>query len=230
MAMKKCPVCGVSVKVENLQRHVHDQHPRSGVDLDSILTEKEVQEIRRPAGSAPVKMTRRGKILAVVVALVLVGVVAAVIYNASQNVGLKVGQVAPDFTEPTSDGGSVHLYALRGQPVLLEFMDVDCPHCVNEARDVLRPLYLNYSARTTFLSVDVNLVGPQDTVPGINTFRTTYSTPWTYALYDPIVNQAYGITGTPTIYVLDPRGVIVAAYFGETAYATLAAALDRALA
>ena len=218
MAMKKCPVCGVSVKVENLQRHVHDQHPRSGVDLDSILTEKEVQEIRRPAGSAPVKMTRRGKILAVVVALVLVGVVAAVIYNASQNVGLKVGQVAPDFTEPTSDGGSVHLYALRGQPVLLEFMDVDCPHCVNEARDVLRPLYLHY------------WLGPQDTVPGINTFRTTYSTPWTYALYDPIVNQAYGITGTPTIYVLDPRGVIVAAYFGETAYATLAAALDRALA
>lgn len=230
MAMKKCPVCGVSVKVENLQRHVHDQHPRAGIDLDTILTEKEVREIRRPATSASPTMTRRGKIIAVVVALVLVGLVAAVIYNASQNVGLQAGQVAPDFTEPTSDGGSVHLYALRGQPVLLEFMDVDCPHCINEARDVLRYLYQNYSSRTTFLSVDVNLVPPTDTVAGINAFRTTYGTPWTYALYDPLVVQAYAVSGTPTMYVLDPRGVIVAAYFGETGYTTLAAALDRALA
>ena len=32
MATKKCPVCGVSVKAENLQRHVRNQHPRAKVE------------------------------------------------------------------------------------------------------------------------------------------------------------------------------------------------------
>ena len=35
MAQKKCPVCGVSVKLENLERHLRNQHPRADVDLET---------------------------------------------------------------------------------------------------------------------------------------------------------------------------------------------------
>ena len=35
--------------------------------------------------------------------------------------GPKVGQVAPDFTLPTLDGGELTLSSLRGKPVMLEF-------------------------------------------------------------------------------------------------------------
>jgi hypothetical protein len=53
MAMKKCPVCGVSVKLENMERHVKTQHPREEVDLRSLLTEEETVQAKA------VKSTRK---------------------------------------------------------------------------------------------------------------------------------------------------------------------------
>ncbi|PZC47349.1 MAG: Peroxiredoxin [Chloroflexi bacterium] len=35
--------------------------------------------------------------------------------------GVKVGQMAPDFTLPTLDGTDITLSALRGKPIMLEF-------------------------------------------------------------------------------------------------------------
>ena len=45
MAMKKCPVCGVPVKAENLERHVRNQHPHAEVNPDTLLTEDEKAEV-----------------------------------------------------------------------------------------------------------------------------------------------------------------------------------------
>jgi len=231
MAMKKCPVCGVSVKVENLERHVREQHPKTRLDPNELLTEAERHEVSTAASRAALagrpRMTGRGKLILVVVALALVVIVAAIAFR--PNTGLQPGQIAPDFTEPTSDGGSVHLYALRGQPLLLEFMDIDCPHCINEAGNVLRFLYQNYSGRVTFLSADTNSVPPTDDASRINTFRNQTGTPWTYALYDPIIVQTYGVQATPTMYVLDRNSVVVRSFVGETNYTNLAGALDLAL-
>ncbi len=227
--MKKCPVCGVSVKVENLERHVGNQHPRERLEPEQLLTTEERQEVRRATTTSRPSMTRRGKLIAVAVAVILVVVVVALAFRS--NVGIGVGQVAPDFTATTSDGATVHLNALRGQPVLLAFMDIDCPHCINEARDVLPYLYQNYSARVTFLSVDVDFpsLPPTDTRDRINAFRTQYQNTWTFALPDPLITQAYGVSGTPTIYVLDKNGVVVQQFAGESSYADLSVALNRSL-
>jgi len=108
-------------------------------------------------------------------------------------------------------------------------MDIDCPHCINEA-PVLASLWSNYSSRTAFLSVDVNFVPPNpDDAPRINSFRTTYTTPWVYAMDTGSVYPAYGVTSTPTTFILDRNGVVVAVFIGETGYASLASALDKAL-
>lgn len=61
MAMKKCPVCGVSVKDENLVRHVRNQHPHEKV---------EGLEDMRPARTKPARdwkddLVRVGLIVAV---------------------------------------------------------------------------------------------------------------------------------------------------------------------
>jgi len=48
MAMRKCPVCGVSVKEENLPRHVRNQHP--GTKVEEI---KELKGLRPARKSAP---------------------------------------------------------------------------------------------------------------------------------------------------------------------------------
>ena len=225
--MKKCPVCGVSVKVENLERHVRNQHPRAQVEREQILTEAERTEVHRSAPRTRPAMTRRGKMIAAAVAIVLIIVIVALAFR--PNVGLSVGQIAPDFTATTSDDGTVHLNSLRGRPVFLEFMDVDCIHCLNEAQNVLPTLYATYSSRVTFLSVDVDILGSPDTKDRINTFRTQTGNSWTFVLPNAPITQSYGITSTPTMYVLDRNGVIVGAFFGETPYPDLAASLDRAL-
>lgn len=228
MAMKKCPVCGVSVKVENLERHVHDQHPRAHVEPEQILTDAERQNVRRPGPVTRPTMTRRGKMIAGAVAVILVLVIVAIVFR--PNVGLGVGQVAPDFTATTSDGGTIRLSSMRGLPVFLEFMDIDCPHCINEA-GVLSGLYATYSGRVTFISVDVDFssLPPPDDASRINAFRIQHNNTWTFALPNSLTTETYGVTGTPTMYVLDRNGVISAAFLGETSASVLAGAFDRAL-
>ena len=229
MATKKCPVCGVSVKVENLERHVRNQHPHADVDLESLLSSEERQTIQRGGAASRPAITRRGATIVGIIAIVLVVVVILVAFNPFAGTGPGVGQTAPAFTLPASDGGSITLASYRGRPVLLEFMDIDCPHCINEA-PALASLWSNYSSRTAFLSVDVNFVPPNpDDATRINSFRTTYNTPWVYAMDMGSVYPSYGVTSTPTMFTLDRNGVVVAVFVGETGYASLASALDKAL-
>jgi len=230
--MRKCAECGVSVKVENLPAHYAKQHPRA--EVPEALQREAVQVVRAAKAArapAPVALTRNGKILIAAVAVVLAVVLIVIIVNPFR-VGPNVGKVAPDFTLTSTTGSSVTLSALRGEPVLLEFMDVDCPHCQNEATNVLSSLYTAYNARVHFFSVDVNFVPPDDTDTRINAFKTTYNTPWTYALDSTrTVQTTYGITSTPTTYILDRNGVITDILIGEQSggYATYSNALDAAL-
>jgi peroxiredoxin len=231
MSATKCPVCGVSVKAENLERHVRNQHPRETVDVREVLSAEEirqVEEAKRPRG--PV-LSAKGKKITAIAVLVLAVVVVLAVLNPFGNVGPGVGQTAPNFTRPTSTGGSVTLSSFRGTPVLVEFMDVDCPACQNEVT-VLVSVYADYGGTVAFLSVDVSLIGAEDTAARVEAFRSTSGSTWTYAM-DPDhgVTRAYGITATPTTYILDRNGVVTVVYRGQApgGYTTYAAALDAAL-
>ena len=230
--MRKCPECGVSVKVENLPAHYAKQHPRVEVPEDAHREAAQVVRTARAERTrAPVTVTRRGKVLIAAIAVVLAVVLLVIIVNPFR-VGPTVGKEGPDFTLTSTTGASVTLSTLRGEPVLLEFMDVDCPHCQNEATNVLSSLYTAYGGRVHFLSVDVNFVPPDDTDARIEVFKTTYNTPWTYALDSArTVQTAYGVSSTPTTFILDRNGVITAILVGEQAggYATYSNALDAAL-
>ncbi len=230
MATKKCPVCGVAVKVENLERHVKNQHPRDRVETEQLLTQEERRTVGKSKTAGRPALTSAGKrniaILAVVVAAVLIG---AIYFGLSRG-GTNPGQTAPNFTLPTTTTGSVTLSSLRGAPVLLEFMDVDCPYCQQES-GTLSSLYSNYTSRgVQFLSVDMNSDGATDTADRINSFKVLHNTPWTYVM-DPSSSVAgtYGVTATPTMFVLDRNGVVAQEIVGAKSYATLAAALDSVL-
>ena len=69
MAMRECPECGSSVKLENMKRHYANVHP--GQDSAAAISEEEHREIRRTgrAGGSSVAARRVGLILAVVVAV-----------------------------------------------------------------------------------------------------------------------------------------------------------------
>ncbi len=229
MAMKKCPVCGVSVKAENLERHVKNQHPKEHVDLRETLTDEDRKEIRESRSPGRSGLTSGGRrmitIVAIVVAALLVAIVA---YTYLAPPPVRQGTPAPNFTLTSTDGTTITLSVWKGGAVLIEFMDVDCSFCQEEA-PILSALYPTYSASVHFVSVDINFEGQTDTPARITSFKTNYNTPWPYCL-DPgaAVQHAYGVTSTPTIFIVDKTGIINKTMTGvlEASQANLVAALN----
>lgn len=233
MATKKCPVCGVSVKTENLERHLRNQHPKDQVDLSETLTEEEREAIREKKSAGRTGLTRGGRRIIVVAAIVLVvviGLAAALPYLIPPPA--TVGNPAPNWTLTSTDGVTITLSAWRGSPVLIEFMDVDCPYCQQEA-PTLGSIYPNYSGRgVQFVSIDINFEGQADTAARIATFQSTYNTPWPYCL-DPQgiqgVAAKYGATSTPTSFIINKDGTIGAKLVGVQPVANFISALNSAL-
>jgi len=221
MATKKCPVCGVPVKLENLDRHVKMQHPRDKVDLRSVLTEEETSRARAAKVSGKPKFEmRRAWPLAVLAIIIVVVLFFALQKSANNATGIGVGQTAPEISLTTTDGNPIKLSDLRGRPTVLEFMDIDCGHCKNEAV-VLAQVYNDRVSVAYFLSVDVNFVpdinnANSDDATKINEFRTFYNTFWPYVLdSDGSVTREYGVGGTPKCFILDKEGVVRNVFSGE---------------
>jgi len=230
VATKKCHVCEVPVKIENLEKHVRNLHPRAGINPRDLLTEHErltINEASVTRTSARPTVTKRGVFIIGIAAILIIVVLAVIVVNPFRT-GLRPGQTAPDFSVAATDGTTVSLQGLRGKPALLEFMDIDCPHCVNEA-PVLVSLYSTYGSNVSLVSLDVNFIGPEDTIPRITSFQTSENTPWTYALVDSGVTAIYQVTAMPTIYILNANGVVLQVFTGETPLATLNTALSQAL-
>jgi peroxiredoxin len=237
MATKKCPVCGVPVKLENLERHVKTQHPRENIDIRSHLTEEETTQAKA------VKTTKKPNysvarmwplaVLAIIIVVALFIALQKPAANSNGNsTGIGIGQTAPEISMTTTDGNLINLVDLRGKPTVLEFMDVDCGYCINEA-GVLSQVYNDRHLVANFLSVDVNFVGTSDDAAKINQFRSDHNTWWPYALdADGSVTNTYGVVATPKVFVLDQNGVVRNSFdAGEVpgGKATYEAAIDALL-
>jgi thiol-disulfide isomerase/thioredoxin len=136
-----------------------------------------------------------------------------------------------DFTLPNViTGQPVTLSSFRGKIVLLEFMEPWCPHCQHEA-PTLESLYKQFGNKVVFISVAGSWTGPDgkpasaaDAVAFINQYGTT----WTY-VYDSsgtVMNNEFGVTATPTTFIIGKDGSILTTYQGEIAYDTLASYLS----
>ncbi len=223
---KRCPVCGVSVKLENVERHVTRAHPGQSVDFG--LSEEEeairVEKRRRP------RLRSREKLLYPVLAVVIVvAAVVGVALSLRPQPDSQSGTPAADFVLLSTDDNPVHLGSLKGRVILLDFMDVDCGVCRQETPEVLVPLYASYRNNVTFLSINVGFIGDDDTVSEIVSFKSLYDATWTYLVDDRTVAPKYGVTGTPTTFVLNPDLTIYASFKGRASYESLSAALDGAL-
>lgn len=98
--------------------------------------------------------------------------------------------VAPDFTLPTTDGGSVSLSGLRGQPVILYFNEgAGCSSCTVQMAEIEK--YPGFEeAGIRVLPIVMNT--PEQILPDMQYFGVT--TP--YLLDDGTVSDAYGVLGT----------------------------------
>ncbi|MGA8905760.1 MAG: TlpA disulfide reductase family protein [Candidatus Bathyarchaeia archaeon] len=137
----------------------------------------------------------------------------------------------PDFTLlDVVNGQPVTLSSFRGKIVFLEFMEPWCPHCQSMAPN-LEKLYNQFGNKVVFISVAGPWNGPDgkpaSAADAVN-FINQYGSTWTY-VYDSsgtVMNNEFGVTSTPTFFIIGKDGSILTSYTGEQSYDTLAAYLN----
>ena len=120
---------------------------------------------------------------------------------------LALGQAAPDFRLPATDGKSYALADFKDAPVLVIFFT--CNHCpyVIGSDEVTRSTAEKFTARgVKFVGINSNskLTYPEDDFPHMVARMQAQRFPWLY-LHDATqaVARAYGALRTPHFYVFD---------------------------
>ncbi len=185
----------------------------------------------------------RKTILYATIAVVIIGIVAAVGFasrtsvvpeNATKAVGqskLKVGDTAPTFTIATNAGN----FDLAGvsTPVLLEVFAPWCPHCQNEA-PILNDLATKYAGKLAIVAVSGDAVDLEhntaESESNVHVFADQYQTRYPIAFdRDLKVAALYLRQGFPSVYVIDKNKRIRFEQEGEIPEADLVKAIDSAL-
>lgn len=171
------------------------------------------------------------KIVIGIVLIVVIGV--AYWFSQPPPPPLPTSSTAPDFTlrvvGPNGlTGQQVSLSSFRGKVVLLQFMAPECPHCQSMA-PVLVSLYQKYGANVVFLSVSgqaPNWFGATPT--DVANFIHKYGTNWVYVVDSSnSVFNMYGVSSTPTMFIIGKNGDVLNSYVGEITYNTLDPDLAR---
>ncbi len=120
---------------------------------------------------------------------------------------LEIGQVAPDFTLPATDGREYSLTDFAEAPVLVVFFT--CNHCpyVKGSDEVTRKTVEAFAPRgVRFVAINSNDTEfhPDDDFPSMVDRMKEHAFPWTYLRDESQdVARAYGALRTPHFYVFD---------------------------
>jgi len=127
---------------------------------------------------------------------------------ARKNVGIEIGNVAPDFTLPTIDGQVVSLSSLSGKKVILNFWATWCPPCRKEMPDI-EAFYSKHAKDKHVVVLGINLTSAEMSVNDVKRFIKEYKLTFPVLLAKTeetaVLYQAVTI---PTSYIIDSSGVI----------------------
>ncbi len=132
--------------------------------------------------------------------------------------GVNVGQQAPDFSLRDITNETFQLEAVRGTPVLLEFMATSCGACANQA-PILSQSYSSHGTHVKFVSIGINPATDQASV--LSSYATSHNSPWIWIRDTSGISKTYGVTATPTIFILDRDHVVQSLFVGVTNLQTL---------
>ncbi len=184
---------------------------------------------RRPSDEEPSKRhVIRWVAGIVVVALIALAVVLAT-RPPNQAASLDsplVGKPAPPIVATAFNGAHVSLAADRGRYVVINFFASWCPPCQEE-----EPNLVDFAFEQTrspdpavLLSVDID-----DTVSAGRAFVDRWGATWANVPdRGGAIASAYGVASPPMTFLVDPRGVILAAWAGPITASQLESKLAAA--
>lgn len=120
------------------------------------------------------------------------------------NIGVNVGDVAPDFQLQTLEGEDVKLSDYRGKRVMLNFWATWCPPCRAEMPDMVK-FYKEKDIEILAINLTKAESGIQEVKDFVNEFGVTFP-----VLLDEELKVAtqYQIRPIPTSYMIDSDGII----------------------
>lgn len=130
--------------------------------------------------------------------------------------GALIGNTAPDFSLVDSNGQTVDLKDYRGQHVVLEWINFDCPFVKKhyDRSQNMQGLQAKYTARgVVWLSINSSAPGKQGNFEPaeVNRRMQAKGSKASAYLLDPEgkVGRAYGAQTTPHMYIIDPQGTVL---------------------
>lgn len=140
----------------------------------------------------------------------LVPGIQALAGSAAPSVGLRVGNLAPDFSTVMIDGETVRLSDFRGRPVMVNFWYTDCAPCRVEMPE-FEDAYRTYAD----VGLVILAVNREESAEQIRAFRDEIGATFPMLLDENgDIQVLYNVLGYPSTYVLDANGVIVVRNFG----------------
>lgn len=166
----------------------------------------------------------------VVFVLIIMGMSGWAVYDffsssdsTSDETGISVGQVAPDFQLDTHEGESASLSDYRGQRVIVNFWATWCPPCRAEIPD-FQKLYDNEDVEI----LAVNLTDTEESIEGVGAFVEEYE--MTFPVFmdeNGEVAGTYDVNAYPTSYMIDSDGYIEYIAKGAMNYDLMAQELEK---
>jgi peroxiredoxin len=129
--------------------------------------------------------------------------------------GVEVGQAAPDFSLPDTNGQSHQLSQYKGKWVVLEWYQPDCPFVRKHyGSGNMQALQKEFTAKgVVWLSIDSSAPGQEGNYPAdkLNQIAASQGAARTALLLDPDgkVGHEYGAKTTPDMYIINPDGKLV---------------------
>ncbi len=192
----ECPVCGISVKVENIETHLRRVHPGREVDVDEL----DLPKVKKTRKAPRVPGTRTwSKWVALLIVIIVVAVVAVMLQPGEEG---PEPNYAPDFQVIDVDGNTFSLNLNIGTaPILIQFFNPNGDDCKEMA-----PIMTNLSAHfgTSLKMVSLS----ERTEMEIRYFRNYYGADWVFAPTNPILYSQYGVGQLPHFVLVDKNGII----------------------
>jgi cytochrome c biogenesis protein CcmG/thiol:disulfide interchange protein DsbE len=157
------------------------------------------------------RLGRRHLVVAAILPLILLGLWAAMLAARGGASPTAIGSVAPDFELVDLDGNPVHLSALRGRPVIVNFWASWCVPCADEF-----PLLRDAHERHAGEGLVVVGIVYQDRSQAASQFMERHGAAW-IAAADPEGNVAerYEVLGPPETFLIGRDGRIEARALGQ---------------